>query len=231
MQRIMEPIFEIAYLVVVLVLGVRILKASAGRRQFRLMGTAALVLGAGDGFHLLPRIYATWTDGVANHPASLGFGTAVTSVTMTVFYVLLYRLWRVRYGKGAQRGLTAAVYALGAVRVALCLFPQNRWLSPDAPLSWGIYRNIPFVLLGLLVLFLYQREAALQKDRGFRWMWLAIALSFAFYLPVVLFTDTAPALGMLMIPKTCAYVWMVWMGWRAAKRDPGGDGPHREKTP
>ena len=43
---------------------------------------------------------------------------------------------------------------------------------------------------------------------------LAVALSFGFYLPVVLFSGVAPAVGMLMIPKTMAYVWIVSMGWK-----------------
>ena len=34
-------------------------------------------------------------------------------------------------------------------------------------------------------------------------------LSFAFYIPVVLLADVIPMIGMLMIPKTCAYVWTV----------------------
>ena len=38
-------------------------------------------------------------------------------------------------------------------------------------------------------------------------MWLTIVLSFGFYLPVVLWADVNPLIGMLMIPKTCAYVW------------------------
>ena len=44
-------------------------------------------------------------------------------------------------------------------------------------------------------------------------MWLAIVLSFGFYIPVVLFADAIPLIGMLMIPKTLAYVWVVWMGF------------------
>ena len=47
----------------------------------------------------------------------------------------------------------------------------------------------------------------------FSWMWLAIGLSFAFYVPVVLWSHTIPMVGMLMIPKTCAYVWIVAMGY------------------
>lgn len=46
-----------------------------------------------------------------------------------------------------------------------------------------------------------------------------MVLSFACYLPVVLFADTVPAVGMLMIPKTCAYVWTVMIGFIAVKKE------------
>ena len=41
---------------------------------------------------------------------------------------------------------------------------------------------------------------------------ITIVLSFGFYIPVVLWADTIPMIGMLMIPKTCAYVWTVLIG-------------------
>ena len=63
---------------------------------------------------------------------------------------------------GQKSGLTASIYLLSAVRVVLCMMPQNQWLSAASPLSWGIYRNIPFALLGLLDYraVLPQREGA-----------------------------------------------------------------------
>ena len=85
-----------------------------------------------------------------------------------------------------RNGLTAAVYALAAARAALCMMPQNQWLSADAPLVWGIYRNIPFALLGLLIIVLFYKSAKEHGDRAFHWMWLTIVLSFGFYIPVVL---------------------------------------------
>ena len=140
---------------------------------------------------------------------------------MTIFYILLYYVWRLRYQIQGKNGLTTAVYLLSAARVILCLFPQNAWTSADAPLSWGIYRNIPFAMLGILVIVLFYQSARKHHDRSFRFMWLTIVLSFAFYIPVVLFADTIPLLGMLMIPKTCAYVWTVLIGYfdmRSAQR-------------
>ena len=146
-------------------------------------------------------------------------GKFITSITMTIFYILLYYVWRIRYDIKEKQNVTVAVYGLSALRIALCLFPQNQWLSASAPLSWGIYRNIPFALLGLLIIVLFYKSAKETKDTKFRYMWLTIVLSFGFYIPVVLWADVIPMLGMLMIPKTCAYVWTILIGYRAMKSD------------
>ena len=61
---------------------------------------------------------------------------------MTVFYVLLYYGWRELYRVKGNNGLTAAIYGLAAVRVILCMMPQNQWLSAESPLSWGIYLSL-----------------------------------------------------------------------------------------
>ena len=115
--------------------------------------------------------------------------------------------------------ITAAVYVLAGLRILLCMMPQNQWLSAEAPLSWGVYRNIPFALLGLVVIVLFYTSAKQATDKAFRWMWLTIVLSFAFYIPVVIFADQYPLVGMLMIPKTCAYVWTIVIGYCAMKKE------------
>ncbi|MCI6066670.1 MAG: hypothetical protein MR707_00360 [Galactobacillus timonensis] len=215
MRAFFESAFDVVYLVLVVTLGIRMLRKAEGRRQFQLFGAMAVVLGAGDAFHLVPRMIALWTDGFEAHAAALGIGKLITSVTMTVFYVLLYYVWRERYGIRDRKSLSAAVWLLAVVRVVLCFMKQNEWTSVNPPLSWGIYRNIPFALLGLLVIVLFYVRS--HVDASFRWLWLTIVLSFAFYIPVVLFSHQYPAVGMLMIPKTCAYVWTVWIGYQAMK--------------
>ena len=219
MQAVVETLFDAVYLVTVITIGVRMIQRSKGNPQFQLFGWMAVVLGAGDAFHLVPRAVALCTTGLENYTTALGAGKWITSITMTVFYVLLYNVWRRRYHVQGQRRLTAAIYALAGIRILLCMMPQNQWLSEAAPLSWGIYRNIPFALLGALIVVLFYRSAKAGNDTAFRWMWLTIVLSFAFYLPVVLWADAVPLVGMLMIPKTCAYVWTVLIGYRAMKKE------------
>ena len=219
MQAIIETLFDLVYLVTVITVGIRMIRSSKRGSQFRLFGWMAVVLGAGDSFHLVPRALALCTTGLENYVVPLGLGKWITSVTMTVFYVLLYYVWRKRYQVKGQKSVTLAVYLLSAARVVLCMMPQNRWLEAQSPLSWGIYRNIPFALLGLLIIVLFYRSAKEKNDTAFRWMWLTIVLSFGFYIPVVLWADTIPMIGMLMIPKTCAYVWTILIGYNAMKKE------------
>ena len=183
MRPMMETGFDAVYLILVLTLGVKMVTWKNAPAQFRMFGVMAIVLGAGDAFHLVPRAVALCTTGLENFVTALGMGKWITSVTMTVFYVLLYYVWRLRYRVQGGNGWTVLVWALAAVRIVLCMMPRR------------------------------------TNDRAFRWMWLTIVLSFGFYIPVVLWADAASWVGMLMIPKTCAYVWTVLIGYRALRRE------------
>lgn len=217
MQAIFETLFDIVYLVTVVTLGVIMIRNSKGRKQYFLYGVMAVTLGCGDAFHLVPRALALCTSGLENYTAALGIGKLITSVTMTAFYVILYYVWCLRYQVEGKKGITISVWALALLRIVLCLMPQNAWTSPEAPLSWGIYRNIPFTILGILIIVLFYQSAKEKQDKPFRFLWLTVVLSFTFYILVVLFADTVPVVGMLMIPKTCAYVWTVLVGYSAMK--------------
>ena len=219
MQAIFETLFDAVYLVTVIALGILMIRGSKGRKQYLLFGIMAVTLGCGDAFHLVPRAVALCTTGLESYTAALGIGKLITSVTITLFYVLLYYVWRSRYRINGQRGLSMVVWLLALVRIALCLMPQNAWTDATPPLSWGIYRNIPFAILGALIVVLFFKSTRENQDRPFRHLWLTVVLSFACYIPVVLFADKIPAVGMLMIPKTCAYVWTVLIGFIAMKKE------------
>ncbi|MGN0466932.1 MAG: hypothetical protein ACI4F9_11385 [Lachnospiraceae bacterium] len=219
MQAVFETLFDIIYLVSVITLGIMMIHKSKGRQQYLLYGLMAVVLGCGDAFHLVPRAVALCTTGLENYTAILGIGKMITSITMTLFYVLLYYVWRFRYQIKDKNELTVTVWGLALLRIALCLMPQNAWTSAQAPLSWGIYRNIPFTILGVLIVVLFFRRAKTKQDKPLEFLWLAVVISFACYIPVVLFADNIPPIGMLMIPKTCAYLWIVLIGYKAMKGD------------
>ena len=208
-----ESTFDILYLVLVILWGCQILKKARNKTE-RLMGTSALVLGIGDAFHLVPRVLNYFIE--ADFSAALGIGKLVTSITMTLFYVLVYYIWIGYYKKTEDKRLTCFVWALTALRVIICLFPQNGWLTNEGGVLWGILRNIPFTALGCLVVALYYGTR--NETKHFRFVWLYITLSFLFYLPVAVGASLVPMLGMLMLPKTVCYLLLVWT-FRAATND------------
>lgn len=207
----MEALFCVLYLIVTSVLGVSIIKCSKDNRESRLFGIMTLVLVSGDAFHLVPRIMAA-VDKAGDYSKAMGIGTFITSITMTIFYFILYCIFEMRNNK-KNVILKTCIGLLAVFRIILCLMPQNDWTG-ESPVLWGIYRNIPFVIIGIIMVVLYFWQ---RNDQPYKFMWLAILLSFVFYIPVVLWADVSPMIGMLMLPKTCMYVWMVVMGYKVAK--------------
>lgn len=212
-QAIAETVFDVLYLGFALSAGLTML-IKGKDPLVKKAGLMAALLGAGDSFHLVPRSYALWTTGLEANAAALGVGKLITSITMTLFYLILYYVWRERYQIKERKGLTAVMWTLSVLRIALCLLPQNQWLTYRQPLFYGVLRNIPFAMMGVIIIVIFAQETKKAGDSVFRFMPLAVGLSFGFYLPVVLFSCILPIIGMLMIPKTMAYVWIVLMGWR-----------------
>ncbi len=186
-----------------------LLLSASGNPTRMLAGFMALVLACGDAFHLVPRILVIKTGREEELSRTLGYGKQITSITMTLFYILLWRIGLQIFDLKERNIWSYIVYILAGVRIFLCLLPQNKWAERYPPVHWGIWRNIPFFLQGMFVagLFFIFRNFA----QGFGMMWLAIVLSFMFYLPVVVWANKNPKIGMLMLPKTCAYIWILSM--------------------
>ena len=204
-----EAVFDIVYLSIALILGIILLSTSASNSLRMLAGIMALVLALGDSLHLLPRISVIFTGREEKLRVALGRGKQTTSVTMTIFYLFMWHIGKLKSSSDIGEIWTCIVYILAIIRIFICILPQNRWNDRYSPVRWGILRNIPFFMLGGIVaalFFIYKNEMF-----GLRWMWLAIVLSFTFYFPVVLWSNKNPKIGMLMIPKTCAYIWMLVM--------------------
>lgn len=110
MQAIIETLFDACYLIGVVALGIIMIAKSHGNKQYKLFGIMAVVLGLGDSFHLVPRAIALCTTGLENYTTALGIGKFITSITMTVFYIILYHIWRIRYDVKGQKNTTIAIY-------------------------------------------------------------------------------------------------------------------------
>lgn len=212
-QGIMELLFDAAYLVFALVVGIYLI-VKGKSKFFKMFGVMAVVLSSGDSFHLIPRVYALLTTGLEENAFALGLGKLITSITMTVFYVILYFILESVWQPDKKIKLISRItlFTLTALRIILCAFPQNEWFLYESSLLWGILRNIPFALMGIGIIIICLIIAKKNNDKSYLIMAIMVILSFGFYIPVVLFADVLPVIGILMIPKTLAYVGVVVIG-------------------
>ena len=225
-----EAVFDISYLVFDLIAAIIFFIWANGRVLFDLYGILTLVLCIGDAFHLVPRVLRAIRGTNPQIKRYLGRGLQISSITMTVFYILLMYIWKETFPQfSLAPAIVRAVWISATIRIIICLFPQNDWTGDNSQkssaqqasdtkqasdtlrLRMSIMRNAVFVVTGLCIMWLYASSGTAHGLEMQRMVW-AIAISFACYLPVTVLSRRYPLVGMLMIPKTCAYIWMIVMG-------------------
>ncbi len=219
--------FNVTYLIVIWgVVGVmarRLPGLPAARQPLaRAFLVAFGLLALGDTGHVGFRVwaYARGDLGTTLEVAGLelglvGLGALATAITITFFYAALVVVWQRRFD-GTYGPLAWLLFAAAIVRLGLMLPAANAWNSAVPPQPWSLVRNFPLLVQGLGVATLILRDARAGGDRTFAWLGAMILVSYAFYVPVILWVQQAPLIGMLMIPKTVAYVVMAFLALQAA---------------
>lgn len=209
-----ETLFNISYLLVIWGLVIAMARQIAQinlakQRSARLTMWAFGLLALGDTGHVGFRVVAYALGGLEANALLVGLGALATAITVTFFYMLILALWRERFD--ARYGwFEYLLFGAGIVRLVIMLFPQNQWSAVVPPQNWGLIRNLPLMLQGVGVAYLILRDSIRKQDTTFCWVGLMIVLSYTFYAPVIFWVRQMPMLGMLMIPKTLAYLGMAF---------------------
>lgn len=211
---LMEAVFDTCYLLFDLIAGILFFAFSHGSPLFLLYGVLTWTLCFGDAFHLVPRVLRAVKGSNEKIERQLGIGLQISSITMTIFYILLLYIWKQTfYEMTAPVMLEILIWVSAAVRIVVCMLPQNNWCGEEGNCKLSVIRNAVFVVTGICVIVLYVMSGNTYGYHMTR-MAAAIVVSFGCYLPVTLLSKKMPKIGMLMIPKTCAYIWMIVMGLR-----------------
>lgn len=232
-----EVLFNVGYLIVVWGLVVAMLRRlphinPANQRTGKLFITAFGLLALGDTGHVGFRVLAYMQGNLeatvnlfGSEVGLVGLGALSTAITVTFFYMVMIYIWAARYDK--PLGMFGyGLLAVGVIRLLIMIPAQNEWNNVVPPQDWSLVRNIPLMILGLGAAYLILRDAFAQDDRPFKWVGISILVSYGFYMPVILFVQQAPMVGMLMIPKTLAYVAIAVIAYQHLFR-----GESTEQTP
>ena len=219
-----EISFNIVYLLVIwwLVISMWQRREFVAQRDLRTADRimwAFAFLGFGDIGHVGFRVVAFAMGGLDVPVTILGnqlllapLGSLATAITFTIFYVLMIMAWRERYQK-PYGALGYFLFALAVMRLLIMMHPDNGWQSLQAVQPWSLYRNLPLMLIQLGLAYLVLRDSVAAQDRTFKWIGIMVLVSFVCYAPVIFFQEQVPQIGMLMIPKTLAYLVMAFLAY------------------
>ena len=142
MPDIMEAIFDVGYLIFDLIAGILFFVFSKGNPLFILYGILTLTLCGGDAFHLVPRIIRAVHGSSEKIRRQLGIGLQVSSITMTVFYIILLYVWKLTFPElNAPAAVEAMIWISAIIRIVVCFLPQNNWCTDDGNMKLSILRN------------------------------------------------------------------------------------------
>lgn len=226
---IFESIFNILYLGIIWTLVILMTRhlsdvPEVDRPVAGLIRVAFLLLAAGDSGHVGFRVIGYLMGGL-DTPVNVldsemtlaGLGSLCTAFTVTLFYMILVFVWLKRNNQESNT-LTGILLGVGLVRLIMMALPSNNWASVVPPQPMSLYRNIPLMIQGMGVIFLFLSSGYRKNDGVFRTIGWWIVVSYAFYTPVILFAHKYPLLGLLMIPKTCAYLVVAWVAYQSLWR-------------
>jgi hypothetical protein len=216
-EAIFETGFNVVYLLVVwaLVILMAVKLKNVSKKDLptaKWILAAFVLLAAGDSGHVGFRVAAHLLNNLnkevmvfGSSMSLVGIGMMMTAFTVTLFYMVLIFVWQVRYQKSAN-WFTHLLLAVGVTRLIFMALPANMWGNVVPPQPVSLYRNLFLMVQGAGIIGLFLYSGYQKQDTSFKWIGWMVVLSFAFYLPVILFAQQYPLIGMLMIPKTCAYV-------------------------
>ena len=146
------------------------------------------------------------------NPLFILYGVLTLTLCGGDAFHLVPRIKRAVYGTNdkikRQLGIGLQV---SSITMTVCFLPQNNWTSEEGNRKLSVIRNAVFALTGIGVILLYAISGNMY-DLHMNRMVAAIIISFGCYIPVTLWSKTKPKIGLLMIPKTCAYMWVIVMG-------------------
>jgi hypothetical protein len=163
-----------------------------------------------------------------------GIGLIFTGITMTFFYLGFYLFWKSTFiekkdipelSKIKENIKIFDIIAISSciIRTILIFLPWNNWgTSPIYHyqiFSFRLITNLPLYVIGIEVLYLFMKSLKIKTDISqipekvmiaIKGSTIWIIVSYVTYTITILGVNVEPMLGMMMIPKTIAYLIVLY---------------------
>ena len=185
MSTIIEPTFEISYLLVGLLLSVLVLIKGRKQIPYLILASVGFTIIATDAMIIIPKYLGFSFTELEYVYSFIGVGKSVVSIVMSIIYLLTFGGYKHVLKKKTDPFIDITIYVLASVKIIISLIPQyGLELNHDYYL-WAFLSNLPFIIVGVLTAFFAFKWTKRQDDKLFKIIeavFIASLLSFDFVL-------------------------------------------------
>ena len=185
MSTIIEPTFEISYLLVGLLLSVLVLIKGRKQIPYIILASVGFTIIATDAMSIIPRYIGFSFERLERIYAFIGVGKSVISILMSCIYLLVYVGYKYILKKKTNPFVDITIYVLAAVKVIVSLIPQYGLELNHNYYLWAFLSNLPLIFVGVLTAFFAFKWTKIQDDKFFKiieTIFIASLISFDFIL-------------------------------------------------
>lgn len=214
MHSVIKSSFYILFITISFLAGTTMLVKSKGDKRIKIFGTLVLFLGAGESFHLIPRIIEIFTNNSDILESYINTGRFIASISIIFVYLFLFWFWKVFYKETYSKRVDVILLFLSFIGVILSVV----FKSSDEILLIML-RNLPTLLIVFIIVYYYKKVVSKKSDNPFKLVWLLVLLGTLFAIGFELLSNNFSFFIILMMPKTLVYIWLVLLGYIAYKKE------------
>ena len=153
MYSLMEPTFQIAYLLLGLVLSIYVMIKGKNKVPFLLLASAGLTIVITDSLTIVPQIFGYSFQRFESLYRLMGVGQDIISITTVAIYAAVYVIYRIIYSNKISPIIDWFVFGLALTRIGLCLIPLDGFSLMQNHYLISTIGNIPVLGLGIAISF------------------------------------------------------------------------------
>jgi len=214
MHTIIKSGFYIIFIIISCIAGIHMLIKSNGDKKVTIFGLMVLLLGVGESFHLVPRIFEIFSNSSKDYGAMIETGRFIASLSIIFVYYILFWFCNVLCNTSPTKKRNITLIILGILSIAVSIL---FWNTDDT--LFVLLRNVPTIVIGLLVVVYFNGQTSSILNHPFKYLGLALILSLLFTIGFELLGQDYPFFIILMMPKTLMYIWIILMGYIAYRKE------------
>lgn len=217
MFKILEAAIYFTYLTLILYMARYMIRNSKSENLYKIYGSLAYVLTLADGIYMIPRVYAILTTGIEDNLSIMGWARIGSSIIVTIFFLLVYDLYNVRFSKKENKRLDRTFTTLGLIRFILILLSFNDYFQLVATNVFSLIRFIPLVLMGLLLFLVINLHSKKHKDKSFERTSYLVLIGLFTTEPYMYFVDKPAFIAIISGIRILALAAIVLIGYKEVK--------------